>query len=161
MLSPIPRHAQSASKWQIANISGKSLVIFLYFACIQTLMETTNWPCHFCGKCVGMSNDVQSVPNYQIASILGNRWLVVLVFCMQSNLDETYQIISSFLLAMVRHLWCPKFSEITNYQCIRRELNDYVSLLYMQTEIHGSYIFIMLPCMLQYFQRALSNKLTI
>lgn len=51
--------------------------------------------------------------------VLKNKWPISLerdeFFCKQPNINENYQLIMSFLLAVVKHVWaCTKFSKIKN-----------------------------------------------
>ena len=57
----------------------------------------------FCWVWSGMSGHAQSAPKQQIANILGKSWVIVLSFCMQSDIHESYKLILLFQLDVGTH----------------------------------------------------------
>ena len=58
--------------------------------------------------------------------VYGKRWLTVLIFCIQLNINGSYKFVVSISLVAVRHVWtCTKCSVITNCQYLGKELSDY------------------------------------
>ena len=78
--------------------------------------------------CSGMPKVYQ---NNKTDNISGMSWVIVLIFCIQSDIDGSYELTSSFLLGVVQHVQaCSKCSKISNYQYLWKEMRGCVYFLH-------------------------------
>ena len=58
------------------------------------------------------------------------RWVIILIFCIQWNINESCQLIISVLYGVVRHIRVyPQFFKVTNCQYFGKVLTDYLTFL--------------------------------
>lgn len=78
---------------------------------------------------LGMVRHVQACLKFSKIIIYQYIWRelsdgMVLIFCIQSDIQKTYESVLSFLLGVVSHIQgCPKCSKIANYQYLWKEMS--------------------------------------